>query len=107
MEDLDKAAKAGGWVDVGKYTFNSGIYLMRGYEQSGHVFAVLAFQDGFQRETNAIRLTLSSPARNPFDVIPLIIFTDVSFEDGRAPWIDPAAPVLTLENQTPVWNPKP
>lgn len=97
---LDQAAKAEGWHPVKGYSFRNVSYVMQGYEQSGHVFAVLAFTDNLTENRQGLHIDYfaDDPAQERPDFLPLIVFTDLDSETyARQPWLHPDAPLLTRE----------
>ena len=104
---LDRAARAAGWTPIEALSLRNAVYVMRGYENAGHVFAVLALRDHVYRDADGLRITFAPQAQGAtLDFIPLLVFTDLGHSaPDRAPWLHPQAPLLSYENGRAVLTP--
>ena len=91
IDMLDESAEERGWTAVEAYQFESSIYTMRGYEQDGYVFAVLAFTNAIQEAaSNSLVIDLDFIGTPPADgprVQPLFVLTNLPREG--LPWLAP------------------
>ena len=100
---LDRAARAAGWTPIEALSFRNAVYVMRGYENAGHVFAVLALTDLVYTDQNGLQIS-SVPAAGggigvTADFTPLLVLTDIGSQPpARQPWLHPQAPLLSLES---------